>query len=173
MRFFGRIFGLMLGLSMAFAALPAEAQWSDVDGGKRHDISGLICPAEAGGFELKTQVATDTGFSCRYTLRCRADEGCEGAAGFAAVTWNPAMDFAGQFRALAAQQKLDVIDEPGPAWAGAPKLFARAGEGLETGYGGWWAVQSGGRPLNIGLFYNAHAEPGAEALVKAVVRLNP
>jgi hypothetical protein len=165
--------GYALLLAGALHAAPAQAQWSDVEGGKRHDKSGLVCPAAAGGFELKTQVATDTGFSCRYILRCSADEGCEGAAGFAAVTWNPAMDFAGQFRALASQQKLDVIDEPGPDWAGVPRLFARAGEGLETGYGGWWAVESQGKPLNIGIFYNAAAEPGAQALVRAAARANP
>ena len=167
-----RVLGMMLAVAAGLAAVPAQAQWSDVEGGKRHDKSGLVCVSAAGGFELKTQVATDTGFSCRYTLRCSADEGCEGAAGFAAVTWNPAMDFAGQFRALAAQQKLAVVDEPGPAWAGAPRLFARAGEGLETGYGGWWAVEPQGKQLNIGLFYNAAAEPGAQALVDATVRAN-
>lgn len=159
--------------AMLLAALPAQAQWSDVEGGKRHDKSGLVCPGEAGGFALKTQVATDTGFSCRYELRCQADEGCENAVGFAAVTWNPAMDFAGQFRSLAGQQKLAVIDEPGPDWAGPPRLFARAGEGLETGYGGWWAIESRGKPLNIGIFYNAAAEPGARALVQAAARANP
>ncbi|MCW3847984.1 hypothetical protein OF829_12110 [Sphingomonas sp. LB-2] len=168
-----RIAGMVAGLAIAFAALPAQAQWSDVEGGKRHDKSGLVCPAKAGGFELKTQVATDTGFSCRYELHCSADEGCEGAVGYAAVTWNPAMDFAGQFRSLAAQQKLPLVDEAGPAWAGPPRLFARAGEGLETGYGGWWVVQSHGRPLNIGIFYNAAAEPGARALAEATVRANP
>ncbi len=168
-----RVLGVILAAMMACLALPAQAQWSDVEGGKRHDKSGLVCPSAAGGFELKTQVATDTGFSCRYVLRCSVDEGCEGAAGFAAVTWNPAMDFAGQFRALAGQQKLAVIDEAGPDWAGAPRLFARAGEGLETGYGGWWAIESQGKPLNIGIFYNAAAEPGAQALVRAAARANP
>jgi hypothetical protein len=168
-----RIVGALAGLAMMGAAMPAQAQWSDVEGGRRHDRSGLTCPVLPTGFELKTQVATDTGFSCRYTMRCSADEGCEGAVGFAAVTWNPAMDFAGQFRSLAAQQKLAVIDEAGPDWAGVPKLFARAGEGLETGYGGWWQLQSRGQPLNIGLFYNAAAEPAAQALVRAVVLANP
>lgn len=168
-----RVMGMALGLAMAFAAMPAQAQWSDVEGGKKHDKSGLVCPSEAGGFELKTQVATDTGFSCRYTLRCRADEGCENAVGFAAVTWNPVMDFAGQFRALAAQQKLTVVDEEGPAWASPPKLFARAGQGLETGYAGWWLIHSNGHPLNIGVFYNAPAEPAAQALVGATALANP
>lgn len=162
-----------MAMLAVLAATPAHAQWSDVEGGKRHDKSGLVCVSEAGGFELKTMVATDTGFSCRYTLRCRADEGCENAVGFAAVTWNPALDFAGQFRSLAGQQKLAVVDEAGPAWAGPPKLFARAGEGLETGYGAWWELHSNGHPLNIGVFYNAPGEPAAQALVGTTALANP
>jgi hypothetical protein len=168
-----RLPGLMAVLAAALTALPAQAQWSQVEGGMRHDKSGLVCPSAAGGFALTTQVATDTGFSCRYTLHCPADAGCEKAVGFAAVTWNPAMDFAGQFRSLASQQKLAVIDAPGPDWAGPPKLFARAGAGLETGYGGWWVLEALGQPHNIGIFYNAAAEPDARALVEATARANP
>ena len=164
-----RVFGWMPGLAMVFVAVPAQAQWSDVEGGRRHDKSGLVCPSAAGGFELMTQVATDIGFSCRYALHCSVDQSCEGAAGFAAVTWNPAMDFDAQFRSLAAKQKLAVIDETGPDWAGAPKLFAGASEG----FGAWWLILPQGRPLNIGVFYNAVAAPGARALVEAVTRANP
>ena len=164
-----RVFGWMLGLAMAFAAVPAQAQWSDVEGGRRHDKSGLVCPSAAGGFELMTQVATAIGFSCRYALHCSVDQSCEGEAGFAAVTWNPAMDFDAQFRSLAAQQKLAVVDEAGPDWAGLPRLFARSGEG----YGAWWLVHSQGQPLNIGIFYNAVGEPGAREFVEAVRRANP
>jgi len=164
-----RILAAMASLAMAFAAMPAQAQWSEVEGGVRHDKSGLVCPSAAGGFELMTQVATDSGFSCRYTLKCPADQDCKGAAGFAAVTWNPAMDFDAQFRSLAEKQKLAVVDEAGPGWAGPPKLFARAGEG----FGAWWLVRSHDKPLNIGIFYNVAAEPGARALVEATVRANP
>lgn len=164
-----RVFGWMPGLAMAFAAVPAQAQWSDVEGGRRHDGSGLVCPSAAGGFELMTQVATATGFSCRYALHCSVDQSCEGAAGFAAVTWNPAMDFDAQFRSLVAKQKLVVVDEAGPAWVGPPKLFARASEG----FGAWWLIQPQGKPLNIAVFYNAAAEPGARGLVEATVRANP
>ena len=159
-----RVLGLVMGL---VAALPAQAQWSPVEGGMQHKASGLTCPAPDAGFELKTQVATDKGFSCRYTLRCEG--ACGGAAGFAAITWNPAMDFDTQFRSLATQQKLAVVDTPGPDWAGLPRLFAREGES----FGAWWLVPSRGQPLNIGVFYNIAAEPAAQALVEAAVRLNP
>lgn len=169
MRAFGRVFGGVLGLAMAFAAMPAQAQWSDVAWGQKHDKSGLICPIEAGAFGIQTQVATGTGFSCRYKLQCNGEEGCGGGVGFAAVTWNPAMDFDAQFRSLAAQQKLAVVDEAGPNWAGLPKLFARSGEG----YGAWWLVYSQGKPINIGIFYNAVGEPAAREFVEAVRRANP
>lgn len=159
----------VLAVAAGFAAVPAQAQWRQIDGGMRHDASGLVCPGEAGGFALKTQVASATGFSCRYTLSCAADAACDGKAGFAAVTWNPAMDFDTQFRSLAAQQKVAVVDEPGPDWAGPSTLFARG----DDGFGAWWRVQSHGQPLNIGLFYNAAAEPDAKALVEAVTRANP
>jgi len=118
---------------------------------------------------LKTQVATDRGFSCRYTLSCAADAACEGKAGFAAVTWNPAMDFDAQFRALAAQQKLAVVEAAGPDWAGPPRLFAREGEG----FGAWWLLQPGGKPLNVAVFYVGATAADARALVEAVARANP
>src|SRR4051812_21142480 len=136
---------------MTCHALPAQAQWSDVEGGRRHDKSRLVCVSEAGGFELTTQVATDAGFSCRYKLTCAAETACDGKAGFAAVTWNPAMDFATQFRSLTAQQTLAVVDEVGPNWANLPKLFARE----EDGFGAWWLVPARGQFLNIAIVYNA------------------
>jgi hypothetical protein len=167
-----RVFGWTVGLAAALSAVPANAQWSQVEGGMRHDKSGLICPGDGVGFALKTQVATDTGFSCRYTLTCIAAPGCDTAVGFAAVTWNPAMDFAGQFRSLAAQQGLTLIDGGGPSWAGPPTLFAHAAEGQQSGEAGWWQFQPKGQSLNVAVFYNAPAEASAQALVWAALLAN-
>lgn len=164
-----RVLRAMAGLALACAAVPAQAQWSPVDGGVRHAASGFVCVSQAGGFALAIQVATEKGFSCRYKLQCAADQSCGGKAGFAAVTWNPALDFASQFRTLALQQNILVVDEAGPEWAGSATLFARAGDS----FGAWWTLRSNERTLNIALFYNAATAPGAKLLAEAVVRANP
>ncbi|MEI9851259.1 MAG: hypothetical protein WDN24_10905 [Sphingomonas sp.] len=164
-----------LAIAMGLAA-PAQAQdgWTDVEAGKRHDKSGLVCPAEAGGFELKSASGDAASFNCRYELRCRAAEGCTHAVGFASVTWDPAKDFAAQFTGLAASQKLALVADPTePAWAGPPRLFATGGAGENASYAGWWLIHSNGQPLDIGVLYNAAGEEAANALVGATALANP
>ncbi|MCW3838383.1 hypothetical protein ACFQ1E_20400 [Sphingomonas canadensis] len=177
---------MLIALSIAGAVAPdagrQDAGWQDADWGKRHIASGLVCPVDtapqglpetAGRFELKSATGDAASFTCRYELRCRAAEGCTEAIGFASVTWNPKMDFAEQFKGLAASQGLAPSGEEGPAWASPPKLWATSGTGTAGTYAGWWQITAQGKPLNIGVLYNGPAEEAANALVGTAALANP
>ena len=63
----------LMAAAVVFAA-PAHAQWTDVDGGKKHDATGLICPVMASGFELKDAAGDDLS-DMRYVVQHRVLKG--------------------------------------------------------------------------------------------------
>jgi len=171
----------MRGAILAVAAMaapglaqPAAAQdgWSGVEGGKRHDATGVVCPLQVAGFALEDAEGGTAPFNCEYVLDCTS-QGCAGAPGFASLTWGSAADQDAEFRAMAEGMGMAVVEQPRePGGAGAPRRLARQGEGQERSYLAWWRIQAKGAPIEVAVFYTAATEPAARQFVEAVALAN-